>query len=119
MAITWKALDDRGGVEGTGTQTTTNAYVACLTWDCLHVPKKTIVLTETGGSNDIKYKVLVRARIGGQQVEDVQETTLSASGHAAIQYEYPWAEIEVQVKAATGGSQGDLQIDCVGQSQAS
>lgn len=117
-AVAWTQLDDRGGIQGKGSGVTIDTYVAILTWPTLHVPKKTIVLTEDG-TNDIKYKVLVRAHSDGAQVEDVEETTLSAGESAAIQYEYPWAEIEVQVKAAVGSSQGAWQIDCIGQSQAS
>jgi len=119
MAITWSALDDRGGVEGTGTGTTTDSYVAILTWQTTHTPKKTIVLSNTGATNGLKYKVLVKAHSAGQQEEDVTETTLALSTKAAIQYEYPWAEIEVQVKAALAGNQTTYQIDCIGQSQAS
>ena len=97
------------------TGTTTNSYANALDWNTIGLGNKTVVLYNSHASNNLHYKVLVRAEHdNGQDAEEVAETTLVAGGLARIALNNCLARVKVQVKAAVSGSQATYQIDSIG-----
>lgn len=105
------------GVDMTTSGTTTDDYVAALTWEVPGLGKKHIWLSNTAVANGLKYKVLVylsNASSGALEKEFVAETTLAAAGTDEFILEKAYSKIVIQVKAAVGSSQATYQIDYTG-----
>jgi len=99
---------------GTTTGTTTDSWANALSWTgaykFLH---KTIIIKNTGDTNSLDYKVIVRAYGGGN---DYQETSgsLAAGDVVKIVFNNHYVEIVVQVKSSTAGASTTYQIDYCG-----
>lgn len=104
------------GVEQSVAGTTTNDYVAALTWEVVGLGKKHVWLKNTDGSNGLKYKVLVYLsnETGALEKEFVSETTLAAAATDEFVLERAYSKIIIDVKAASAGSQATYQIDYTG-----
>lgn len=59
--------------------TTTAAYVAALTWSCLLISKKLIIITNTHATLTMKYRIRGYAYGSTYYIELFPETTLAAS----------------------------------------
>ena len=67
-----------GGIADYTTGTTTNAYVSALEWKCVGYHRKTLILKNTDGANQLKFKIYVYDYPGGNAYESVAETALDA-----------------------------------------
>jgi hypothetical protein len=99
---------------GQETGNTTNAYVTALDWDTRFLRDKSMLLKNTHGSNDLKYKLLVLFYYGGADHEEVAEHSLAFGEDVTFQYLKPYARIKLQLKAAVADSQASYQVDYIG-----
>ena len=97
---------------GSDTGTTGAEYADALSWSCAELANKSILLTETGGAQSLKYKLLGYYTEGGQADELVAETTLAASGSARFQYHKQYHTLILQVKNGDGAA--TYQVDYEG-----
>lgn len=95
-------------------QDSTNSYANILKRDIRDVKKLTVYLIETGGSNDILFKI--QGSMDDSNWEDLKaETTLAASGTAYETLTDNWLHIRIQIKAASAGSQGTVTCVLLGE----
>lgn len=93
---------------------TTNDYVSALSWACLGIAKKTLMLKNTDSTNALKYKVLTYANKDGVSYEEVAETEITHGNSAQIILEYAYALVVVQVKSSVGAASADYELDYIG-----
>jgi len=94
--------------EKTG-QATTDSYASLLKSKLTELSKVSVVVSNSHGSNSIKYKVLASNDPDGAAAsfaEDKTEATLAAGAAERYVLTGPFVWVDVQVRAATGGSQG-------------
>lgn len=113
FAIIGKSEEVSKSLKNYVTGTTTDSYVDALDWACEGWQRKTIILKNTDGANSLDYKVLVYAYPSGNSYEEVSETLLSAGSTAKIVLNDTYAEVKVQVKAASAGNQATYRLDYV------
>ena len=97
--------------EATATGTTTNSYVAASTFDVRTYHRTSLILSNTGATNTLHYKVTVRVYAGGLEYEDVVETSMVPGQIERILFDAKYATIIVYVKAAVSGSQTTYRLD--------
>lgn len=102
------------GISDKITGATIDAYAAALSWPCLGMGMKTIVLKNTDGANALKYKVLTYAHKDGVAYEEVAETEITSGNLAQVILEYAYAKVVVQVKSSVGSTPADYELDWVG-----
>jgi hypothetical protein len=95
----------------TDTVTSTNSYVAVLDWDCNDFAKKTVMIENLSGSNDIYFKVNLCATDGGIEDEFVEETTLAYGETAKVTLSGRYDTLLVYIKSKVNGSHASVQID--------
>ena len=105
-----------GRTTDTASGTTTNSYADALDWFCVEYPHKTIMLKNTDAANALKYKCLTYAYYGGNEYEEVSETTLAAGNIAQINLDHAYAEVKIQLKSSVDDSHATYRIDFVGNS---
>lgn len=93
---------------------TVDAYVSALSWPCLGIAKKTLMLKNTDSTNALKYKVLTYADEDGVSYEEVAETEITHGNSAQIILEYAYALVVVQVKSSVGSTPADYELDYMG-----
>ena len=93
---------------------TVDAYVNALSWACLGIAKKTLMLKNTDSANALKYKVLTYADEAGVAYEEVAETEITHGNSAQVILEYAYALIVVQVKSSVGAASADYELDYMG-----
>lgn len=93
---------------------TTDDYVSALSWACLGIAKKTLMLKNTAAANALKYKVLTYANKDGTSYEEVAETAITHGNSAQIILEYAYALIVVQVKSSVGAASAEYELDYMG-----
>ena len=93
---------------------TINAYVSTLSWACLGIAKKTLMLKNTDSTNALKYKVSTYANDDGVAYEEVAETEITHGNSAQIILEYAYALVVVQVKSSVGAASADYELDYMG-----
>lgn len=102
------------GISDKITGATVDAYVIALSWSCLGMGMKTLVLENTDSTNALKYKVLTYANKDGVEYEEVAETEITHGNKAQVILEYAYALIVVQVKSSVGSTPADYELDWVG-----
>ena len=95
---------------------TVNDYAVALSWLCLGMGNKTVLLKNTDGANALKYKVLTYANKDGVEYEEIAETVLAAGDTTQVVLEYGYALVELKVKSSVGGSHATYELDYVGNS---
>jgi hypothetical protein len=103
-----------GGFADFATGTTANAYAAALTWKCVGYHRKTIILKNTHGANQLKFKVLVFDYPGGNEYELVAETALDAADLSKLVFNDAYARIVLQVKSSIADTHATYQVDYTG-----
>jgi hypothetical protein len=93
---------------------TTDVYVSALSWPCLGIAKRTLMLKNTDSTNALKYKVLTYANNDGVSYEEVAETEITHGNSAQIILEYAYALVVIQVKSSVGAASADYELDYVG-----
>jgi len=93
---------------------TTDAYVDVLDWGVDGLKGKTIIIANTGVSNGLLYKVLVKATWDGHPYEHVTETVLAAGAVDRHILNDAYGRITVQVKSAVAENSTNYEIDCIG-----
>ena len=102
------------GISDRITGATVDAYVSALSWACLGIAKKTLMLKNTDSTNALKYKVLTYANKDGVSYEEVAETEITHGNSAQIILEYAYALVVVQVKSSVGAASADYELDYMG-----
>lgn len=105
------------GVNQSTTGTTTDDYVAVLTWEVVGLGKKQIWLKNTAEANGLKYKVLLYVSDEADsplEKEFAAETTLAAAAMDEFVLERAYQKIIVQVKSAVAETAATYQIDYTG-----
>lgn len=93
---------------------TADDYASALSWACLGIAKKTLMLKNTDSANALKYKVLTYANKDGVAYEEVAETEITHGNSAQIILEYAYALVVVQVKSSVGAASADYELDYMG-----
>lgn len=93
---------------------TADAYANALSWPCLGIAKKTLMLKNTDSANALKYKVLTYANKDGVSYEEVAETEITHGNSAQVILEYAYALVKVQVKSSVGLASADYELDYIG-----
>jgi len=88
-----------GYEDGAENGITTDAWVTVFNWDTRELDKKTIVLTNMDGVNDLDYRVYTLAWTAGQNFEEIAQTTLLALDKAQIVLNNKLGRVIVQVKS--------------------
>jgi len=98
------------------TGTTTDAYVEADRWVCLPYLTKRAVITNTGLTNALKYKILYTTSLGGTELTDVSEATVNASSNAntGTTLDHAACEVVFYVKSSVAGSHTTYSIEYVG-----
>lgn len=101
--------------ESFGPQTTTDSFAELGVYTCANVLSKSIALRETGGASGIDYRILGSVDGGQNYDETVVADTNLAAGASTIQHiaDY-FTHLKVEIKAASAGSQGDVEADAAG-----
>lgn len=85
-----------------------------LDWPCWGYDDRTLVLKNKDNTNSLRYRVLVRTDIDGQDHEEVTERTLPVGETARIALNNSYARVKVQVTNAAQGADADYQLDYIG-----
>jgi len=105
------------GVDLTTSGTTTDDYVAVLTWEVTGFGKKHIWLKNTHATRGLTYKVLVylsNASSGALEKEFVGGTALTATSTDEFVLERAYSKVIVYVKSTVGSTPATYQIDYTG-----
>jgi hypothetical protein len=102
------------GISDKITGTTVDAYGSALSWACLGIAKKTLMLKNTDSANALKYKVLTYANKDGVAYEEVAETEITHGNSAQVILEYAYALVVLQVKSSVGATPADYELDYMG-----
>ncbi|MBN1643757.1 MAG: hypothetical protein JW856_02915 [Dehalococcoidales bacterium] len=103
----WKI--DKGSLTGN----TAASYTNALSWNVDELREKTILLKNTDASLSLKFRLLAYAVSGGNSLEEIGETILSAGQTAKIQFIKQWAVLILQV--IDGSGHAAYRIDYIGQ----
>lgn len=96
------------------TGTTTDSWANALEWTgAMNYLHKTIIIKNTGDTNSMDYKVIIKAHATGSEYEETSGT-LAAGDVAKIVLNNHYAHVIVQVKSSTAGSPTDYRIDYCG-----
>ncbi len=93
---------------------TTNAWVTAFNWDTRELDKKTIVLTNLHGVNDLDYRVFTLAWEAGQNFEEIPQITLVALDSARIALNNKLGRVIVQVIDTVALSHANWEIGYIG-----
>lgn len=93
---------------------TTNDYVSILSWPCMGITKKTLMLKNAAAANALKYKVLSYANKDGVAHEEVAETEITHGNSAQVLLGNAYAKVIVQVKSSAGAASAEYELDYVG-----
>ena len=94
--------------------TTTDSYTNALDWsDADKFLHKTILIKNTGDTNNMDYKVLVYVVDGGIAYEETSGT-LAPGDVAKIVLNNWYSRVVVQVKSSTAGASTSYQVDAGG-----
>jgi hypothetical protein len=115
-----KELEPGGIADTVPEGDTTDAYVTILDWVCLGYGKKTVLVENTGDTNDCTIKAFVRAYPGGIQYPEIlyytddvaeYERQLTPGDMQRLRFNNAYAEIEVQIKSTVAESATTYRID--------
>ena len=106
-------LPDSAGDTLTGT--TTDAYVAALTWTCWGFSNKTVTIEDTGATNSLIFKIVLQSYPDGAEhdfeYDGETEFTVAPSGVDLTILSYAYARAILYVKSASAGNATTYQID--------
>lgn len=94
-------------------ETSTNSYVSMGSARIEDFSKMTIYLRETGGANDVLFKIDV-SMDNANWINVKAEDTLSASEKHYETLSDVWHYVRVQIKSAVAGSHGTVQWTILG-----
>lgn len=112
-----------GGISDSATGISTNDYATILTWPCLGIGKKTILVKNTDDTNTITIKAFCRTYPGGIDYPEIlyydgdtgmYERELAPTDIQRLRFNNSYAELVVQVKSTTPDAHGDYQVDYAG-----
>ncbi|MEA1957599.1 MAG: hypothetical protein U9N01_04510 [Euryarchaeota archaeon] len=109
-----EAKNVQDGISDTIDGATIDDYVIALSWLCLGMGRKTLLLENTDGANALKYKILTYANENGIVYEEVAETEITAGNLAQVILEHAYAKVVVQVKSSVGSTPAGYELDWVG-----
>jgi len=96
------------------TGTTQDSYPSdpALTWDLsdLYADRKTIVIVNTGSTNNLDYRITIKADKNGSYEAIENTDTLGPGDSALINIRNPRAVITVNVKSTTSGNSTTFEI---------
>lgn len=115
----WDRAEGGGGAsfkEDTMTGTTTNDYADALDWDSRGFNTKSITIKNTGDTNSLDYKLLVRYSDydGGDDQEELSESTLDQGETALLHLNKAYSRIKLQVKSTVADQHTTYEIDYLG-----
>lgn len=99
--------------ESTASGTTTNSYVAIGTFDVRTYHRASFVLSNTGATNTLHYKITTRSYTGGLEYEHTVETLMVPGQIEQVLFDAKHATILIYVKAAVSGSQTTYRLDAM------
>lgn len=96
-------------------QASTDSYATLFERHTIQFDRTSFILTETGGSNAVTYKVEVKHESSSAYVIYQNDTSIVASGHDIIEINGVFHFIKVSIKATVAASQGEISADFAGQ----
>lgn len=96
-------------------QASTDAYATLFEKHINQYNHNTFIITETGATNGITYKIEVKQTSTGTYTELQGDTTIAAGANDIVQIEGAFHFVKVSVKATVGSSQGTLEFQWLGQ----
>ena len=96
-------------------QTTTDSYATLFENHTNAFDHQTYSIEETGSANGITYKIEVKQSSSGTYLELQGDTTVSAGGNDIVQIEGCFHFVKISIKATSGGNQGTVSGQWLGQ----
>jgi len=100
--------------EKTGTGTTTNDYVAAFTWDVRGQKKKSILVKNTGASNNLTVLVSKKCHSSGLSWEEEAASDIEEGSYFLWRSCESYATVIIQVKSTSSGNSTTYQYDAIG-----
>ena len=106
-------LPDSAGDTITGT--TTDAYVAALTWTCWGFSNKTLIIENTGDTNSLTWKLVLQSYPDGSEhdfeYDGETEFDVAAAGVDLTILSYAYARAILYVKSTVASSETTYELD--------
>ena len=96
-------------------QNSTDSYATLFERHAIQFNNNTFILAETGGSNDVTYKIEVKHSSAGTYRIYQGDTSIVAGEHDIIEISGVYHFIKVSIKATVGASQGTIEGEWLGQ----
>lgn len=96
-------------------QASTDSYATLFERHAIQFNNNNFILLESGGSNDVTYKIEVKNSSSGTYVIYQNDTSIVASGHDIIEMKGSFHFVKVSIKATVAASQGEITAEWLGQ----